>query len=126
MVHNVLSRDNACLALESYVWPPTVKYQYQDCLTNTRLEVGDQTGGVGAGGERYGWVDAFSIRSQYGERNPDSTKLFAMGLSMEEYLWHSGTAVEFKSEYDRLSGKQGDPTIQNWNLPSPAAGPWIP
>lgn len=87
-------------------------------------QVGDQSGGTAAGGERYGWNDAISIRSSYGQNNPDSTKLFAMALSMEEWMWHSGTAVSFNAEYLRLGNHPTDTTIQNLNLPSPAPGPW--
>lgn len=49
-----------------------------------------------------------------------------MALSMEEWMWHTGTAVSFNAEYTRLDQNPADNTIQNLNLPSPAPGAWIP
>jgi hypothetical protein len=55
-------------------------------------QVGDLNGG-GVGGECYTWPDVTAIRANYAERNPHSTTLFALALSYDEWLWHSGTAV---------------------------------
>ncbi|KAK5162931.1 uncharacterized protein LTR77_011092 [Saxophila tyrrhenica] len=103
-------------------WSTTFLHEIMHALPLN--QVGDSTGGTAAGGERYGWSGAVSIRQDYGERNPDSYRLFAMALSMEEWLWHSGQAVSFNAEYDRLDKDANDATITNLNLPSPAPGPW--
>jgi hypothetical protein len=47
-----------------------------------------------------------------------------MGLAMEEYLWHSGSAVSFYNEYMRLGNHPTDLTISNLNLPQPNQGEW--
>lgn len=85
------------------------------------------TPGTQQGGERYGWGGAGSIqdcRSSYSPLNPDSNKFFAMALSMDEWIWNTGTAVSFNAEYLRLGNHPTDTQITNLGLPSPQPGPW--
>jgi hypothetical protein len=78
---------------------------------------GDVSGGVAAGGERYGWDGMLEVRSTYSTFNPDSLMLFAMALSMEEYLWNSGSAVTNQFQFAKLqSTPAGQLVIQNLGL----------
>ncbi|KAF4629408.1 hypothetical protein G7Y89_g8736 [Cudoniella acicularis] len=80
----------------------------------------DTSGGIAADGERYGWGGTQEVRSTYSVQNPDSLTFYAMALSMEEYLWNSGSAVSLQSQYTLL--QQNDPRpIQNLNLPQPTS-----
>ncbi|KAF2096136.1 hypothetical protein NA57DRAFT_78907 [Rhizodiscina lignyota] len=80
--------------------------------------VGDQAGGNAPGGERYGWDGSIAIRSSYSPQNPDSLVYFAMALSMEEYLWHTGKAVSLPTMYQWLQQNQ-QTTLQSAGLPKP-------
>jgi hypothetical protein len=84
---------------------------------NEMIVRGDVSGGVAAGGERYGWDGMLEVRSTYSTFNPDSLMLFAMALSMEEYLWNSGSAVTNQFQFAKLQlTPAGRLVIQNLGL----------
>lgn len=108
--------------MDTQTWSTTFFHEIMHVLPLN--QVGDQSGGTASGGERYGWSGIQDCRSTYSPLNPDSNKFFAMALSMEEWIWNTGTAVSFNAEYTRLSANPADTTINNLNLPSPAPGAW--
>jgi hypothetical protein len=78
-------------------------------------------GGVAAGGERYGWDGMQEVRSTYSTTNPDSLVIFAMALSMEEYLWNSGSAATLQTQFTVLqSNLAGQLAIKNMGLTPPS------
>lgn len=109
--------------MDTQTWSTTFFHEIMHVLPLN--QVGDQSGGTAQGGERYGWQGIQDCRSTYSPLNPDSNKLFAMALSMEEWLWNTGTAVSFNAEYLRLGNHPTDNTIANLNLPAPNPGPWV-
>lgn len=113
--------------MSTQTWSTTFFHEIMHVLPLN--QVGDQSGGTAQGGERYGWQGIVDCRSTYSPQNPDSNKFFAMALSMEEWIWNTGTASSFNTEYGRLGAFAQDPnvpsTIKNLALPSPAPGPWV-
>jgi hypothetical protein len=88
---------------------------------NDLIVATDQSGGVAEEGERYGWEGMQEVRSTYSIRNPDSLVLFAMALSMEEYLWNSGSAATLQTQFIKLqSDPAGRLVIQNLGLTPPS------
>lgn len=126
--------------MDTQTWSTTFFHEIMHQLPLNQR--GDNSGGAAAGGERYGWEGVREVRSTYSPLNPDSNKFFAMALSMEEWLWHTGVAVSFNAEYTRLAqmkleaqqqaqnNQNPDQTqitntpIDTYKLPSPAPGPW--
>jgi hypothetical protein len=53
--------------------------------------------------------------------NPDSLMIFAMALSMEEYLWNSGSAATPQTQFTVLQANlAGQLAIKNMGLTPPS------
>lgn len=70
------------------------------------------------GQEKYGFTDAYEIRSGDAPRNPDSVMMTAFALKDDKYLWNFGTAKTKKSIYDFFK-ENNDNVLKNFLLQDP-------
>ena len=82
---------------------------------------GDDAGGEGKDGERYGFTDSVGLRETYPDKNPDTLMLFAQALQLSDWFWDTGLAESPKTRWNKLQGtEEGKAMIENEGLTEPA------
>ncbi|KAI1052642.1 hypothetical protein NW752_007321 [Fusarium irregulare] len=80
----------------------------------------DMSGGVAAGGERYGVQGTKEVRSLYANENPDSVTLFALALFSKNFYWMTTTAETKQEVWNRFqSDANGQGIINAMKLTQP-------